>query len=313
MLVYKKNSKYETKVLPIKNCNYYYTLRLTRSKEKTTNDVDVFPCCYAADHQKPLYTFTYNEIMSSNNIYDKLMNIYYSTTNYPIVDVCKEYANTLDINVCNFNNNKLLIVDLSFLHNCNIQCSMCTILNDDDKKTVEMYFKILNDLKQHNISISLTQQGEPFYYKKEIMAFLQALKPNDFVNIVFISNLTMLNDTDINMIHDIMSNTNINFIGLASIDGITEETYKKIRRNNLFNKVIHNAKLLIEYKILRTVNFVAQDMNIHELLEAYDLWHNCYNINFNVLVINDPYDDPGHHYRIKNSEIYKRFLKIKGN
>lgn len=88
-----------------------------------------------------------------------------------------------------------------------------------------------------------------------------------------------------------------------SIDAITESTYKKIRKNNFFTKVMHNACYLNELGLLTGINFVLQKENLNELIQAYEYWHNIIKTNFNVIPI-CYFDD------IINNDIYKNYLKI---
>ena len=286
------------------NCRFNGFLRIVKPVvNNENNEIYIYPCCIACDDDYPLLKLTYDELLN-NNFYDIVNGIYETTKYYPVLKYCKEFPENEHIKECKFYSEPLKLVDISILHNCNLNCVMCTIPNDDDKKILELYFKLLNDLKQHNIGISFTQLGEPFYYKKEVISFLKALKPNDYTVIRIISNLTLLNDDDIELLDKI--NKMIMVEMYASIDGITEKTYKKVRKNNLFNKVIHNAKLLIEKKIIKQINFVAQDLNIHEINDAYNYW-SALDVRFQPIIVYDG-KDPSHHERIKNSNIYKNFL-----
>ena len=153
--------------------------------------------------------------------------------------------------------------------------------------------------------MGLTDNGEPFFYKERTLSYLKSLdKDKDFKTISCISNLTLLSDGDIDLLANI--NKNIKLTVIASIDGITEETYRKIRGNNLFNKVLHNALELNKHGMLEQINFVVQNDNIHELLEAYEFWKNLNNVKFNAIPVNNDTE----FNNIINSEEYKKFIKL---
>lgn len=295
---------------PVKtNCVFYNTLRLIR--DNTSNDISVYPCCYATDKAHLIKVLPYDYIVKNiDNIFEILVNIYKESAEVTLNKFCKRFISTSAQN-CQFNNAPLKTVDLSFLHNCNLDCTMCTIPKNDNAELVDLYFNIMKNLVNHNISISTTQQGEPFFYKAQFFEFLNTLSVGSLHHISIVSNLTMLNTDDIDFIAKISRDKNIKFYFIASIDGITAETYKKIRKNNQFEKVMHNALLLKKYDMLNMINYVAQDVNIHELADAYAYWQIEQNVNFNAIAVSDCYD-PEHYNRIYNSSEYQTYLKIHG-
>ena len=61
--------------------------------------------------------------------------------------------------------------------------------------------------------------------------------------------------------------------------------------------------------MLEQINFVVQNDNIHELLEAYEFWKNLNNVKFNAIPVNNNINDTEFN-NIINSEEYKKFIKL---
>lgn len=258
------------------------------------NNIIISPCCYYniwnSKHIK-INIHEIDEFFFDNLVYLK------QQFNIKTNKICKlgiKPNHTFDDNkkyYCNAKNYPLKRIHISVSRACNLRCKMCygdkTKYNEKDLQNEYvnkiLYFKLLNLIKNHNLdNITLTGSGEPFFYKKETLDYLKNLNPiNDTKEVTIISNLTLLNDDDIYLLDKIHKN-GINFYIIASIDGITAEVYKKIRNNNLFDKVMHNAELMKNLNLLNQVNFVYQDDNKHELNSAKQFWENK-NILFNKI------------------------------
>ena len=262
----------------IQDCKAYSTIRI-EPYNLVFDGFPITPCCV---YNKPIGILTKNDILN-NNVFNVITDIYKN----PALKIhFKDKCYTVGIDIkrvmesyqskCDFNKNRLTNIDISCTRTCNLNCTMCrnNVITESDNDY--FYFLILKQLKGHNLEqISLNQNGEPFYHKKETMDYIKSLKYDSDCKILsIISNLTLLNDNDIYDLIDIEKNNHIKINITASIDGITEETYKKIRRNNLFNKVIHNVELLANNNILNIINFVISEENIHEFELAEDFWHN---------------------------------------
>lgn len=277
------------------------------------NVFNVVSCClYDFNEDHKLGIITADDI-NNNKVYEKLTKIRNNNHNIiPIIDGCF-VGNNFDIKnkneyYCNWNGKPFDTVEVCTTKTCNLACSMCRSEIINEKYHDELYYKILYQLKNHNLdTIWLTEQGEPFFHKAKCLEYLGSLTLNDVKTVEIISNLTLLNDDDIEYLHNIELQNKIKISIHASIDGISEETYKKIRKNNLFNKVMHNAEKLAEYKILRIVNFVVQPDNIHELLLANEYFSNILHVFFNVIPLNLNNDMS----LILNNEIYRNFLKTR--
>lgn len=181
----------------------------------------------------------------------------------------KHYCET-NKSKCIFGTESIKSIGVMLFSHCNIdRCPMCltsdnkTLTFDEDKNN---YFNILNKLKNMNLDyLMLTTIGEPFLCKTETFNYLSSLTLNDTKEVRIISNLTLLNEDDIIKLYNIQKETGISLKITASCSAITPETYFKVHANNNFNKVINNILLLKKYNLLWFINFVVQNLNLHEL------------------------------------------------
>jgi hypothetical protein len=164
---------------------------------------------------------------------------------------------------CYFATEKLQ--NISVAHTgCNINCVMCRDEIHYNKEDVDNYYALLESIKGLGLDyIMLTNRGEPFLYKERTFKYLESLTKQDCNIVQLITNATLLNDKDIER----LSKLKVRPLIIVSCDGITAETYKKIRRNDNFETVIHNIELLEKYKILNVINIVVSNDNLHELTQ----------------------------------------------
>lgn len=275
-----------------------------------TKTIDVSRCCNKRN--EPLKKYTYDEFLNIESellLHELSELIHYVPQNHSAEVLPNCLTNK---SCCIFpTNNKLAIVHNRISTACNLRCRMCTCYDQVIDKNLQkkLYFSLFNKLRNFNLeTIALSSNGEPFFYKKETFDYLESLTLNDCKKVYFISNLTMLNESDILHLNDIHKRTGIMFYCGASIDGITEKTYKSIRGNIHFNKVIRNAIMLKELGFLLSINFVAQKNNLHELLDVNDFWK-PYNIKPNILLINDYVTQNNETEFVKNSDEWKIFKR----
>lgn len=245
------------------------------------NEIFLVRCCYK-EYEK-IKTFTYDEILNDNDLINTLKNaakIMPLNHDYGVYDYCNSTEK-----ICDWTQDDITTINVSTSHACNLRCIMCNYdkkIPDNDK---DIYFAILNKIKNNKLGcISLTFEGEPFFYKTETMEYIRNLTTNDCLWLFIISNLTMLTEKDIMDLYAIQNEKNITIKFQASIDGITEETYKFIRNNNKFNQVINNAVLLNKLNMLSDINFVAMPENLHELSLLPEFWAEKGITNLNVLL-----------------------------
>lgn len=250
----------------INKCVYPNNVYLTITDDK----INVYTCCIhmGKSLDAPILSIPVDKIYEYD-IFDELKKIRANKTNF------KYKYNNGDVCWCDeFNEVKNIHVSVSKV--CNIDCKMCFVHDkiktkdgiENDKK---LYFYILNTLAKQNLdSIRFTESGEPFYYKKDVINWLDSL--TNIKTIYITSNLTLLTENDIETLHKIALKNNITFKIKASIAAMNNETYKKVHNNNNFNKVIKNAKLLNKYNMLDMIGFTVTPDNVYELPEAIEYW-----------------------------------------
>lgn len=138
-------------------------------------------------------------------------------------------------------------VDLSKA--CNLHCYHCFRLNHVDNKEIKkLYFNTLKKVKGHQLeSLSLTDEGEPFFYFKETIKFLKSLSyKKDFKKIIFTTNLTLLDYKKIELLRKVSLKTKIEYVFICSIDGCDKRSYEATRRGANFDKTIYNYSLLLK-------------------------------------------------------------------
>ena len=254
----------------------------------TNTLIDVLPCKYRRNEITKQLTVA--EIMNyDGNILDLVKGLYFNLPNHDFKTY--HYCQSCD-NTCSFENEPITRVRLSIERSCNLHCVMC-----EGNAYFKPIFPLLHEI-QYNLQykllgynnkldqIILTSDGEPFFYKKELFEYIDKVTLNDTKEIYLFSNLTLINDKDIEFMYNYWKSTGVKINILASIDGITEETYKAVRRNNMFDKVITNALILNEHKMLDRVNFCVVPENIHELNRVRDYWAK-YNVFVDVILGQD--------------------------
>ena len=298
------------------SCDEYYTIRLLNS-DIEKNYIDIYNCSFHTTYNpnNPLSHISYNDFINIENLYEYLNNLHKNYKKNHIFQRCHEMGYCDNNNICNSYLKKLDNITVSLQKRCNLNCIMCNVHdNDNNEIQKNLYFDTLYKIKNNNLRrISFTEVGEPFFYKKEMFEYLDSLTLNDCKELKIVTNLTLLNDDDIYHLYDIKIKKNINFYFLLSIDAITEETYKKIRNNNLFNKIIHNAELLFSLNIFNcNIHFVIMLENLHELPFLKEFWYN-HGVKNNQHIYVTPIFDYAYHTKnvlniIFNSNEYKSFI-----
>lgn len=149
---------------------------------------------------------------------------------------------------CSLNQN-ISSVSVGLSKACNLHCYHCFRLNhNEDKYIKDLYFKTLKKVKGHKLnSLSLTDEGEPFFYFKDLIKYLKKLSyKKDFKKIIFTTNLTLLDYKKIELLKKISSKTKIEYVFICSIDGANKHDYEATRRGANFEKVINNYILLLK-------------------------------------------------------------------
>lgn len=191
------------------------------------------------------------------------------------------------------------MLQLCFLFRCNLRCKMCSVQEKYEKlkspgNAYELDTKIIKDLIQQASQMKIKQLfligGEPFLREDlfEIIKFAQEYK---MLTIVF-TNGTLLDKPG--MIEKICD-SKLQSLGV-SIDGASENTYKNIRGEGIFEKIKNNIQLVNKFKKDRgliypsiSVACTIMNQNIQELMEivnlARSLGADC--INFQPVVMDN--------------------------
>jgi len=124
---------------------------------------------------------------------------------------------------------------------CNLKCFECPVGNGKSLRNkgfanIELFKKIISDNKKYLINILLYFQGEPFIHP-QIEKLIEIARENKIFT--EISTNAVLIPEIFNKIKNSLPDKLI-----ISIDGITDETYLKYRKNSDLNKVTETLDLL---------------------------------------------------------------------
>lgn len=233
--------------------------------------------------------------------FDEVKNI--DIFDYDYVDNFCKKSSTLCSVKCNQLSKKFENIKIGISKKCNFNCYHCFNKDHfDDPQIKDIYFFILNKVKGHHLNaLILGHQGEVFIYYDEIINYLSNLSQDDFKQIIFQTNLSLLNEERIKELKDISLKTNIDYIFLPSINGITNETFKAITRNDCFDLVINNLKLLLSLFTSNNVKvtFTIKELNIDDLPNV-----NTFFKKMGIIYLNINYDM----YDTRCKDLYLDFL-----
>lgn len=190
-------------------------------------------------------------------------------------------------------------VYLNIICNCNLRCYHCCagfdyqsdnpFCNCGHKSAEELlkrkkcFFDLLYFLKgKHLEAINLDGSGEIFLYYKELIPWLMSLSQDDFKEIHFTTNGTLLDRKKLNLLKKISKKTGVEYRINISIDGITKETFETIRRGANFE---HTLEILSTIKELFGNNFYVfftiKKPNIKEVDQVKNFFKD-YNLYWSV-------------------------------
>ena len=157
---------------------------------------------------------------------------------------------------------------------CNLRCKMCRQIEyytkEEELSSVDDYYEVLEMTKGYNLDmLYLTTGGEPFFDFNKAYDFLKSITSNDFKRVGIVTNATLLDEDRIRKLSELK---NVKLEITVSCDSICEETYKKIRKNNMFNKVMDNITKLKEAGLLNMINIVIQEDNVMEIENMVEYW-----------------------------------------
>ncbi|MDP2385768.1 MAG: radical SAM protein [Bacteroidota bacterium] len=184
---------------------------------------------------------------------------------------------------------------------CNLRCPACHTGTKFSEMVKPSFLKfkdfqtILNQVKDHTLSIALYNWGEPFL-NKEIFDIISFATENK-VGTTMHSNFNHFNEK----MADNLVRSGLTHLYL-SIDGATQEVYEQYRVKGKLNNVLHNIQLLNDAKKKHnsqlpfiTWKYLKFAHNEHEILDAHKIAKTLNVNNFEVFaaqpVLRDIYDE----------------------
>lgn len=135
------------------------------------------------------------------------------------------------------------IKDISFAitHRCNLKCAHCIVDaaygGQVDKYDTKTLCRLLDKVIKVNPQGIVLTGGEPLL-RKDFLTILKHVRDNYSGNITLMTNGTLLNQDNISIIKDLVTNIDI------SLDGADEDSCSIVRGPGVFQKVVNNIKLL---------------------------------------------------------------------
>lgn len=169
--------------------------------------------------------------------------------------------------------NSPIYFDIQPTEACNMRCIMCHQNHTNPTKiSTENLEKLFFDIASlHTIRF----QGGEIFVDKNFMPFIlkikQRLSKNQTINII--TNGSLLSFADIDMLSS--NNPTIKFV--VSADGVTEKTFKAIRKSShfhtVFNTIRYLSKIQKEKQLSDLIrwNFVVMKTNFFEIQDAIKL------------------------------------------
>lgn len=229
-------------------------------------------CLQDDDYFNSKYIFSFEEIKElikkENSEFEKIINSY-----------CKLISDKNGFGTCDCHRNQKkfdgIVVNLNF--SCNINCKYCftrELRNETaiwSKDLENLYFDFLKKVSECDFeTITVTGQGEPFFYKKRFYEFLKNIPENSKLKkINIITNGTLLDEE----FFEIIKNLKIYFNFSVSLNAFDKESYKEITNSECFDIVLKNLELLknksLELSNLKLLNtsFVISEEIINNKLK----------------------------------------------
>jgi len=170
-----------------------------------------------------------------------------------------------------------ITVSLELVNRCNLNCIMCYKKHHDEARaelSLNIIKKIMDECKKYKMPSMILGLGSETLMYDKAKEVIDMTREAQIQDVFFGTNGVILNDDVIeNIIKNKISRVEI------SIDAATAETYKKVRRVSVFEKVEKNVNKLVEAKkkagsklpIIRLC-FVVMDINKHETEQFIKKW-----------------------------------------
>jgi len=159
---------------------------------------------------------------------------------------------------------------------CNLKCPLCPtgagrIKREKGNMEYSHFRKIIDEITPYSFHVRLWNWGEPLLNKKIFRMIAYAKKKNLFVNLSTNSNFL---DKDVS---EKILKSGLDEL-IISLDGASEETYKKYRKGGDFQKVINSIKFLTSRKRKSDIKmpyvklqFIIMKHNEHEIKNIKNL------------------------------------------
>jgi len=172
-------------------------------------------------------------------------------------------------------------VEIQLSNNCNLNCIMCVVTKDNPSNIEIKQFRTYLQEAIPFLKNASFSGGEPFFINEyyDIWEDIYNLNPSCIISVN--TNATILNDKIKTILNKLSFNISV------SIDGFTEDTFEKIRRNSNRNKVYENLKYFMHYTKEKStffnVKICALDQNILEFPIIFDY----FNKNDVTVIVNE--------------------------
>lgn len=155
---------------------------------------------------------------------------------------------------------------------CNFRCIHCLYndkeYSDKNDLTTEEAFALANELV-NDLQIScINLTGGEIFLRKDALDIIKYFKDNN-VAVRLASNAALLNEEKINKLAEILD-PYTDMIQI-SLDGACNETFKKIRLTDTFEKIVSNIEKLVKAGITVNVAYTVNKINCDEIFAAYKL------------------------------------------
>ena len=165
-------------------------------------------------------------------------------------------------------------IGIEMTNKCNLGCPFCAreeMVRPEGDMSMDIFRKIVDEVKSYAEIIYLHGDGEPFLHQNIYEAILYAKKNGLKVGVS--TNGTTLNRKNA----ELLVETKIDYLIIA-MDGVTKETYEKLRLYGKFEEVVDNVKGFLELSresgadIFTIIQFIEMDENRHESKAFYEYW-----------------------------------------
>ena len=196
---------------------------------------------------------------------------------------------------------------------CNLRCVHClyndTGYNNTNDLSTEQALKLADELiNDFGITYVMLTGGEIFT-RKDTLDIIRRFKKNN-VGVRLLTNAALLEDEQIDEIAELFNPYTDSMH--ISLDGATNETFKKIRRTDLFGKITQNIKKLTDKKVRVNAVCTVNKINYSEVVDTYklskDLGIYCFIVG-RVAYYNNSHTD----LIVSNRDLFKLYYELMQN